>query len=92
MSRIVIIGAGIVGLSVARAALKRGHQVIVLEQGAAPNPQSASFDNHRMIRYPYGSAAGYTRMVTEAFGSLGPALVGSWHGAFREHGRDRDLA
>lgn len=69
MSRIVIVGAGIVGLSVARAALKRGHEVIVLEQGPAPNPQSASFDNHRMIRYPYGSAAGYTRMVTEAFGA-----------------------
>jgi sarcosine oxidase len=45
MSRIVIIGAGIVGLSVARAALKRGHEVIVLEQGPAPNPQAASFDN-----------------------------------------------
>ncbi|AOO80223.1 NAD(P)/FAD-dependent oxidoreductase [Bosea vaviloviae] len=67
MSRIVIIGAGIVGLSVARAALKRGHDIVVLEQGPAPNPQAASFDNHRMIRYPYGSAAGYTRMVTEAF-------------------------
>lgn len=67
MSRIVIVGAGIVGLSVARAALQRGHKVVVLEQGSAPNPQAASFDNHRMIRYPYGAAAGYTRMVTQAF-------------------------
>ncbi|SEF43568.1 NAD(P)/FAD-dependent oxidoreductase [Bosea lathyri] len=69
MSRIVIIGAGVVGLSVARAALKRGHQVTILEQGTAPNPQAASFDLHRMIRYPYGSAQGYTRMVTQAFGA-----------------------
>jgi sarcosine oxidase len=69
MSRILIIGAGIVGLSIARAAILRGHSVRVLEQGAAPNPQSASHDRHRMIRYPYGAAAGYTRMVTDAFGA-----------------------
>ncbi len=69
MARIVIVGAGIVGLSVARAAVQRGHSTIVLEQGDAPNPQSASYDNHRMIRYPYGAAEGYTRMVTTAFGA-----------------------
>lgn len=67
MSRIVIVGAGIVGLSVAFAARRRGHEVTVIDQGPIPNPHSASFDNHRMIRYPYGAAAGYTRMVTEAF-------------------------
>jgi sarcosine oxidase len=67
MSHIVIIGAGIVGLSVARAALKRGHQVTILEQASAPNPRSASFDSHRMIRYHYGAFGGYTRMVTPAF-------------------------
>lgn len=67
MAKIVIIGAGIVGLSTARAARQKGHEVTILEQGPVPNPQSASFDNHRMIRYPYAAAAGYTRMVTEAF-------------------------
>lgn len=69
MTRILIIGAGIVGLSIAREASLRGHEVRVLEQGEAPNPQAASYDRHRMIRYPYGAAAGYTRMVTEAFGA-----------------------
>lgn len=67
MARMIIVGAGIVGLSVARAARLKGHEVTILEQGPAPNPQSASYDNHRMIRYPYGAAAGYTRMVTDAF-------------------------
>ena len=67
MARVVIIGAGIVGLSVARAALKRGHEVHLLEQGEVPNPRSASYDQHRMIRYHYGAAVGYTRMVAPAF-------------------------
>lgn len=67
MARIIIVGSGIVGLSVARSALKRGHEVTILEQGPAPNPRSASFDLHRMIRYQYGAAEGYTRMVTSAF-------------------------
>ena len=67
MAKVVVVGAGVVGLSVARAARLKGHDVTVLEQGPAPNPQSASYDRHRMIRYPYGDASGYTRMVTDAF-------------------------
>lgn len=67
MAHIIVIGAGIVGLSVARAMQSRGHEVTLLEQGPIPNPDAASFDAHRMIRYPYGKAAGYTRMVTDAF-------------------------
>ncbi|MGC1330965.1 NAD(P)/FAD-dependent oxidoreductase [Pseudomonas sp.] len=67
MKHIIIVGAGAVGLSCARAALKRGHRVTVVEQGAMPNPRSASYDQHRMIRYQYGNAQGYTRMVGEAF-------------------------
>lgn len=67
MSRFVVVGGGIVGLCVARAALKAGHEVVLLEQGPLPNPQGASYDEHRMIRPHYGSADGYARMVASAF-------------------------
>ena len=67
MARVVIVGGGIVGLSVARAALRAGHEAVLLEQGPIPNPRSASFDDHRMIRPHYGAAGGYARMVFDAF-------------------------
>ena len=66
MAHIVVVGAGIVGLGVARAAVRRGHEVTVLDRDEIPNPRGASFDQHRMIRPHYGAAAGYTRMVAEA--------------------------
>lgn len=69
MKHTLIVGAGAVGLSCARAALLRGHRVTVLEQGAIPNSRAASFDQHRLIRYQYGGSAGYTSMVRDAFGA-----------------------
>lgn len=69
MAHFLIIGAGIVGLSIARSAHLAGNEATILEQGPVPNPRAASYDRHRMIRYPYGAAAGYTRMVTEAYGA-----------------------
>ncbi|NJO22422.1 MAG: FAD-dependent oxidoreductase [Sphingomonadales bacterium] len=65
--RIIIVGAGIAGLSIARSALDCGHTVTVLEQSQIPHPNSASYDEHRLIRYQYGAAEGYARMVGGAF-------------------------
>ena len=65
--KIGIVGAGIMGLSAAWALRKRGHAVSVFEQYAIPNPLGSSVDEHRLIRYPYGDALGYTRMVDDAF-------------------------
>jgi glycine/D-amino acid oxidase-like deaminating enzyme len=65
--RVTVVGAGIMGLSTAWALSRRGHRVTVLDQGAVPNPRGASFDQHRLIRYPYGAALGYTAMVGEAY-------------------------
>ena len=60
-------GAGIMGLSAAWALERSGHRVTVLDQAPVPNPRGASSDQHRLIRYPYGTAVGYTAMVAEAY-------------------------
>jgi sarcosine oxidase len=81
MGHVVVVGAGIVGLSVSRAALLNGHAVTLLEQGTIANPNAASYDQHRMIRYQYGDAEGYTRMVGDAFDAWDRLWddFGVWH-------------
>ena len=66
---IIIVGAGIAGLSTAWSLAKRGHGVILLEQGQVPNPLSASGDHHRIIRRAYPAGSGYGRAITEAYGA-----------------------
>jgi glycine/D-amino acid oxidase-like deaminating enzyme len=65
--RVLIVGAGAMGLSVAHALVQRGHEPVLFDQGPIPNPLASSFDQHRLIRYPYGDSAAYTRMVGPAF-------------------------
>ena len=65
--KIVIVGAGIMGLATAWALKRRGHSVTVFEQGMVPNPLGGSVDRHRIIRHAYGADAGYTAMIDPAF-------------------------
>lgn len=65
--KVIVVGAGIAGLSTAWSLVKRGHAVTLLEQGTIPNPLAASGDHHRIIRRAYGAATGYGNAITEAY-------------------------
>ncbi len=61
---IIIIGAGIVGLSTAYALLKRGKQrVTLLEQAFVDHAGGTSHGFSRLLRFEYGGDALYSRMV-----------------------------
>jgi monomeric sarcosine oxidase len=61
---IVIVGAGIVGLSTAYALLKQGMpHVTVLEQEAVDHRRCSSHGPSRLLRHEYGPDSFYSRMV-----------------------------
>lgn len=63
----LVLGAGIMGLSVAWALSRQGFAVQIVEQDPVPNPRGSSVDHHRLIRHAYGGQAGYMRMVDPAY-------------------------
>ena len=63
----IIVGAGVMGLSVAWGLIRDGHDVELFEQGPLPNPLASSMDEHRLIRHPYGDQVGNARLIDEAY-------------------------
>jgi monomeric sarcosine oxidase len=62
--RVVIVGAGIVGLSTAYALLREGkHLVTVLEQETVDHKRATSHGISRLLRFEYGADALYSEMV-----------------------------
>jgi len=67
VTKALIVGGGIAGLSTAWALARRGVRVELFEQGPLPNPRASSHDEHRITRHAYGTMEGYAHLMPEAF-------------------------
>ncbi|BCL79143.1 N-methyltryptophan oxidase [Ktedonobacteria bacterium brp13] len=63
---ILIIGAGIFGITTALEMNRRGYQVAIFDPGPLPHPLAASTDISKMIRMEYGSDEAYTALAEQA--------------------------
>src|SRR6187399_879940 len=63
---IVIVGAGVFGLTAAWELSLRGWQVVVIDPGAVPRPVAASTDISKVVRADYGADELYTAMAEMA--------------------------
>jgi glycine/D-amino acid oxidase-like deaminating enzyme len=62
LPHILILGAGIFGVTAALELRQRGHRVQLLDPGPLPHPLAASTDISKAIRMDYGSDDDYTEM------------------------------
>lgn len=65
--KVLVVGAGIAGLSTAWALVRRGFAVEVFDQGPIPNPKATSHDEHRITRHAYGEMHRYARLMPDCF-------------------------
>ncbi len=77
---VVIVGAGVFGLTGALELRRRGHEVTVVDPGPVPHPMAASNDISRMVRMDYGNDRLYSLLAAEA--------IEGWHRWNIEWGRD----
>jgi len=64
---IVVVGAGVFGLSSAIELARRGHTVTLMDPGPIPHPRAASTDISKAVRMDYGSDELYMSLMEEAF-------------------------
>src|SRR4030095_706826 len=63
MSRVIVVGAGINGVTAAIELKKRGHEVVLVDPGPLPHPLAASTDISKAVRAAYGADEDYTTLA-----------------------------
>src|SRR5438067_10504948 len=63
MSRVIVVGAGINGVTAAIELKKRGHEVVLVDQGPLPHALAASTDISKAVRTAYGADEDYTALA-----------------------------
>ena len=63
MATIIVVGAGINGVTAAIELKKRNHQVILVDPGPLPHPLAASTDISKAVRAAYGPDEVYTELA-----------------------------
>ncbi len=82
-NRILVVGAGIFGVTAALELRARGHRVSLLDPGPLPHPLAASTDISKVIRMEYGPDEIYTELMERARdGWL------AWNEQWRSEGED----
>src|SRR6202040_2409293 len=63
MATVIVVGAGINGVTSAIELKTRGHKVILVDAGPLPHPLAASTDISKAVRAAYGADADYTELA-----------------------------
>src|SRR5437763_123751 len=66
MSRIIVVGAGVNGVTAAIELKKRGHEVILVDPGPLPHALAASTDISKAVRAAYGADEDYTALAEQS--------------------------
>jgi len=63
MTRIIVVGAGINGVTAAIELKKRGHEAVLIDPGPLPHPLAASTDISKAVRAAYGADEDYSALA-----------------------------
>ena len=68
ISTVIVVGAGIFGVTAAIELQQRGHRVTLIDPGPLPHPLAASTDISKVVRMEYGADEDYTALAERALG------------------------
>src|SRR5213594_4119201 len=63
MSKVIVVGAGINGVTAAIELRRRGHDVALVDPGPLPHPLAASTDISKAVRAAYGADEDYVELA-----------------------------